>query len=1350
MRSDSIRATMSILMILTISAMTLLVNSGSSHTYTPDDAGSEPMRIEIPLIFDEPVMVVNDEGFTEITIEGIEQDRRGFALTLPVHTTPLELPVNSEILSIRLDEAISNSLPFNGAIGSNPGPVPGWDTSLFEVIEEDVPVPEDHIRYEIGTGINLDTGKTMMKLSISVHPVTPGDGSLDVLSSATLVVEYRAPQFEPLDSPVEYDLLILCPDQFTDELEEYAIYKNQTGIKTVVVNLTDIREDTTFTVTGADLQEEMKLFIEKARSTWSIDSVMLAGDVNVLPARQIMSLDGYDDGGSTDGRFLPSDLYFADLYEGGTTTFSTWNDYTANSHDLLWGEYNGGNQDGADLYPDVTVGRVPAGDENELDRMLDKARMYELTAKGSEWFMNATLCGTNTFTYSGHGDTSGINEGEYISDLIAAGPLSSFSSTLHYESLGNLSGIKGTVDDGCGFFEMADHGMYDGWGYTTGVAVSSSLAYGLDNGYKLPVVVLDACLTHGFDNENASEPGGQDPVYGYSYYPPGPGYSNRDCLGEYFHKAPNGGGVATFGCTRVGYGGHGSYHDDRYSGYMNFHIHKAYADGYDLTGQMLSKAWEDYITYVGKGGAYNYKTLTEYMLLGDPTITVGGVEGANMTVRSSSEGETILPGETVTVDFNITNSGFLASLIDITADLNGAATSGWTSEVTPSSHLLDPDQMINGSVNVTAPDHSLMGTQITVTITASSKIVTNPETFDIVFTVGRKWGLELENDPGDISTTQGSRIAGHLNVTNIGNGLESVTVDFEYLPEGWELLLGQTTYDIDPYDDERIPFQVDVSSPCLAGSYLITINVSSGIDPAFSTDVLTVIIEAEFDLSLSGSSERPDIVPGTTGQTYIDIGNLGNSDVSVTFGWGTTDLPGWVLQMNRTVIDLPAFASDRVMVTIGVPEGMAPATYRIFINATDGHIIRSLSIIVNVSRIYQYEAICNQTVKTHTASGGTTFEIEIENLGNIYDLYKITMLDIPDDWTFSASPREISVDPGEIKSVYISFSSIHPHMGNYSFLVSVDPQSNALPTTIRLTVVVDPVFEMDVDLIMKDRTSLPGETLYGTLNITSQSNCDDSYWIELVVPYGFTCEGLNSTIAIGQNEIVEETFIIHIPEDGLAGSYDVLISVGSQNSTMNTTLFTSVRIHEVYDLGIISIPELPDELEPGNTYEIVFEMKNNGNTDDNLKLSLNVSDYISRWVRIETRSLSDIDPGAIVNVSVYITVPSWNVTGGDFNLSIEISSLGTELKTDNLTISVMSSDDDAGNGKGINWILLSFVIAAAVTILIIAIVIGVVFIRRRSGDDIEDLGMEWEEDGDFDDDWDDDYDEEDELEWDDE
>ena len=80
-----------------------------------------------------------------------------------------------------------------------------------------------------------------------------------------------------------------------------------------------------------------------------------------------------------------------------------------------------------------------------------------------------------------------------------------------------------------------------------------------------------------------------------------------------------GGCVANIGATRPAY----TYVDKdgvyAGAGYLDVHFFKAYEEGITV-GEMLTHAQLDYLNYVGK----DYFTVEEYLLLGDPSLMVGG------------------------------------------------------------------------------------------------------------------------------------------------------------------------------------------------------------------------------------------------------------------------------------------------------------------------------------------------------------------------------------------------------------------------------------------------------------------------------------------------------------------------------------------------------------------------------------------------------------------------------------------------------------------------------------------------------------------------------------------------------
>ena len=91
------------------------------------------------------------------------------------------------------------------------------------------------------------------------------------------------------------------------------------------------------------------------------------------------------------------------------------------------------------------------------------------------------------------------------------------------------------------------------------------------------------------------------------------------CFAWSFVKKENGGAIATIGSTRTAYTWVDK--DGVYAGagYLDVHFFKAYEEGV-TAGEMLTRAQNDYINNVFR----DYFTIEEFILLGDPSLAVGG------------------------------------------------------------------------------------------------------------------------------------------------------------------------------------------------------------------------------------------------------------------------------------------------------------------------------------------------------------------------------------------------------------------------------------------------------------------------------------------------------------------------------------------------------------------------------------------------------------------------------------------------------------------------------------------------------------------------------------------------------
>jgi Peptidase family C25/Secretion system C-terminal sorting domain/Propeptide_C25 len=152
----------------------------------------------------------------------------------------------------------------------------------------------------------------------------------------------------------EFDLLIVSPEEFITELMELENFYNLLGRRVQYISTEFIDAN----LPGIDLQEKIRNQIIYQYSDYGISSVLLAGDVEHVPARgfycQVQSSSLYEDDN------IPADLYYSAL-DG------TWND----DNDGLWGE-----PEEDDLLPEIAVARLPFSNLAELTNMTNKTLLY--------------------------------------------------------------------------------------------------------------------------------------------------------------------------------------------------------------------------------------------------------------------------------------------------------------------------------------------------------------------------------------------------------------------------------------------------------------------------------------------------------------------------------------------------------------------------------------------------------------------------------------------------------------------------------------------------------------------------------------------------------------------------------------------------------------------------------------------------------------------------------------------------------------------------------------------------------------------------------------------------------------
>jgi len=157
------------------------------------------------------------------------------------------------------------------------------------------------------------------------------------------------------DIPKPGLLIITGNESEYDYSKLVTFYKNQ-GIS--VTTMPIILIEALFT--GEDLQEKIRYCIMNAQILLNVSFVTLAGDVDIIPARELYAFDcaygAYDDENN-----IPGDMYYSCL-DGN---------WDANNNGIY-----GEDEDEVDYYPDVFVSRLPLQPE-EIDPYIDMLIEYE-------------------------------------------------------------------------------------------------------------------------------------------------------------------------------------------------------------------------------------------------------------------------------------------------------------------------------------------------------------------------------------------------------------------------------------------------------------------------------------------------------------------------------------------------------------------------------------------------------------------------------------------------------------------------------------------------------------------------------------------------------------------------------------------------------------------------------------------------------------------------------------------------------------------------------------------------------------------------------------------------------------
>jgi len=377
-----------------------------------------------------------------------------------------------------------------------------------------------------------------------------------ILSINTLAVEsekgninkqyknFHNSDLSTIDELELFDLLIITPEIFENKLQTLVEHKNNLDIKTKLVTTEKVYDEMFWF--GRDKAEKIKYFIKTALDEWNIKYVLLVGGRQdqsfmeswFIPVRYSFLERKYGD--YPERKFI-SDLYYADIYDA-EGNFSSWDD----DNDGIFSEWpdNDIASDIPDLYPDVSVGRLPCRNNRDVEIIVNKIIDYETGLFSESWFKNMVVVAGDTYT-----NKTQYIDGEVYTQM-AIDNMPGFNPVKLWTSDGSLSNswdtVK-TINKGCGFIFFSGHGNPASWAThppndETVWIDGMKLRYMpfLFNKNKLPICITGSgCFNNMFNVSFLNHP--------FSVYP------IPKCWGEGMTFNAHGGSIATIGSTAFSY-----------------------------------------------------------------------------------------------------------------------------------------------------------------------------------------------------------------------------------------------------------------------------------------------------------------------------------------------------------------------------------------------------------------------------------------------------------------------------------------------------------------------------------------------------------------------------------------------------------------------------------------------------------------------------------------------------------------------------------------------------------------------------------------------------------------------------
>jgi uncharacterized repeat protein (TIGR01451 family) len=604
-----------------------------------------------------------------------------------------------------------------------------------------------------------------------------------------------------------------------------------------------------------------------------------------------------------------------------------------------------------------------------------------------------------------------------------------------------------------------------------------------------------------------------------------------------------------------------------------------------------------------------------------------------VTVEPPTATASAAPGTDAAYTLRVTNIGNCTDTFDFSA-----AGDDWPASALPPAVTLAPAAYADVGVAVAVPSGAQCGASDSATVTFTSSDDSASDWSLLTTSVSTVRSLSVVPPAPALSGNPGSDVTYTLWVHNEGNCAD--TVDVSVSGTSWSVSTEYTEMQLAPNQLLSIDVTVHVPTTAQCGPETATVTFTSSDGVTSDASTLTTTVNPVYGVTVVPPNDTASADPGTNAAYSLRVTNVGNCVDTFAFSatgdqWPASALPPAV------TLDPDEYAD--VDVSVAVPSGAMcgdndDATVT-FTSQTQGTVSDSSTLVTSANAVPAVTVAPSSAIGSAMPGFDAIYTLRVTNMGNCRDAFDFSA--IGDQWTASALPPVVTLDPDEYADVDVSVAvpsnalCTDSDIATVLFTSSDDTASDSSTLTTSAGAIRGVTVEPPSDSTSAD----PGANAAYTLRVTNIGNCVDTFTFSAT---GDQWPASAPAVELDPDEYADVDVTVAVPSDARCGENDSAIvtftSAGSGAISDSSDLTTSANT--VYGVTVEpSVAALSGVPDTDVTYSLW--VTNTGNCSDTFDRSYSGGTWLVSSVPV----VGPLDPDAGAHVDVTVSVPACTLGG---------------------------------------------------------------------------------------------------------